>query len=72
MLEVINQGPSYVPSKFYSWVGEGCTPTNAFCQFNSPPWFFTTFTEPTTDDIELRICHDEPLVDKYVMQKANQ
>ena len=38
------------------WDGEGCGPTNTCCEFNNPPWFCTTLSQPTTDDIELRIC----------------
>ena len=41
------------------WDGEGCGATNACCQFNTPPWFCTTLPQPTTDDLELRICHDQ-------------
>ena len=41
------------------WDGEGCvnTVSNSCCQFNSPPWFTKTLPLPTTDDIELRLCH---------------
>ena len=44
------------------WDGEGCGATNACCQFNNPPWFCTTLPQPTTDDIEMRVCNtqDEP------------
>lgn len=41
------------------WDGKGCSPTNACCQFNTPPWFCTTLPRPTTDDLELRVCHDQ-------------
>ena len=58
------------------WDGEGCGPTSTCCQLNNPPWFCTTLPQPSTDDIELRICADQPLsnediyvqhVDIYVM-----
>ena len=58
------------------WDGEGCSPTGSCCPLNNPPQFCTTLPQPTTDDIELRICCDEPtthedalvqLVDIYVM-----
>ena len=41
------------------WDGEGCGTNNACCQFNSPPWFCKDLPESTTDDIELRVCHNE-------------
>ena len=56
--------------------GDGCGPTSTCCQLNNPPWFCTTLPQPTTDDIELRICGHEgrsgedvfvQLVDIYVM-----
>ena len=38
------------------WDGEGCGPTSTCCELNNPPWFFKTLPQPTTDDIEVRIC----------------
>ena len=38
------------------WDGEGCEGANTCCQFNNPPWFCKQLPQPTTDDIELRIC----------------
>ena len=58
------------------WDGLGCGPTNACCQLNNPPWFCTALPQPTTEDIELRVCHDQAegdedlllsLVDLYIM-----
>ena len=40
------------------WDGEGCGKNNACCRFNSPPWFCKDLPESTTDDIELRVCHN--------------
>ena len=76
-----NPGPGYSRTEVYQddplWDGEGCGPTSTCCQFNNPPWFCTTLPQPTTDDIELRICagleriSDEDvhiqLVDIYIM-----
>ena len=39
------------------WDGEGCTSTSTCCQFNNPPWFTKNLPNPTTDDIELRLCY---------------
>ena len=38
------------------WDGEGCGPTSSCCQFNSPPWFCKELRQPTTDDVEVRVC----------------
>ena len=48
-------------SVFYSnstlWDGTGCEGNvNQCCRFNNPPWFYKTLPEPTTDDIEFRMC----------------
>ena len=55
-----NPGPVWSLTALYPddplWDGEGCGPTSTCCQFNNPPWFCTTLPQPTTDDIELRIC----------------
>ena len=49
--------------QFYSedplWDGAGCGGTSTCCQFNNPPWFCKHLPQPTTDDIELRLCSDE-------------
>ena len=41
------------------WDGAGCGPLNTCCSFNSPPWFFKQLLQPTTNDIEMRVCRDE-------------
>ena len=48
------------------WDGGGCSPTGACCEINDPPWFCTTLPQPTTDDIEVRICADQHLGDEEV------
>ena len=45
------------------WDGKGCGAVSTCCQLNSPPWFCTSLPQPTTDDIELRICLDQPAID---------
>ena len=42
------------------WDGAGCGPANTCCSLNNPPWFLKQLPSTTTDDIEMRICHDEP------------
>ena len=39
------------------WDGEGCTSTSTCCSFNNPPYFTKQLPNPTTDDIEVRLCH---------------
>ena len=41
------------------WDGGGCGSTSSCCRFNSPPWFCKQLPQPTTDDIELRLCSDQ-------------
>ena len=41
------------------WDGAGCGPQSTCCSFNSPPWFYKQLPQPTTDDIEMRVCRDE-------------
>ena len=57
------------------WDGQGCGSESSCCEFNTPPWFCRALSEPTTDDIEVRICanarmatEDSPvqLVELYV------
>ena len=41
------------------WDGSGCAPASECCNFNSPPWFCKKLLQPSTDNIELRVCRDE-------------
>jgi hypothetical protein len=58
-----NPGPGFVLGEVYPdnplWDDEGCGPNNACCLLNRPPWFCTVLPQPTSDDLELRICHDQ-------------
>ena len=49
------------------WDGERCDATEHSC-CNPPdlPWFCKELPEPTSDDLEVRICTDQPLVDEDV------
>ena len=38
------------------WDGQGCGPTSTCCSFNRPPWFCKQLPQPTTDDLDLRVC----------------
>jgi len=58
--------PSFVGSDYFCeygstyfqplWDGEGCSPTDNCCSFNSPPWFNKRLPQTTTDNLELRSC----------------
>ena len=58
-----NADPTTHHNIFYGddplWDGAGCGPTNICCSFNTPPWFYKQLPQPTTDDIEMRVCRDE-------------
>ena len=41
------------------WDGQGCGSNSTCCEFNNPPWFCKQLPQPTTDDIELRLCGNE-------------
>ena len=45
------------------WNGQGCA-TSSCCSFNSPPWFCKQLPQPTTDDIELRLCSNQGTADE--------
>ena len=46
------------------WDGQGCGGTSTCCSFNNPPWFCKQIPQPTTDDIELRLCADQDTDDE--------
>ena len=46
------------------WDGQGCGGNSTCCEFNNPPWFCKQLPQPTTDDIELRICGDSTTWDE--------
>ena len=41
------------------WDGVGCTADNECCPTHNPPYFLNTLPQPTTDDIEMRVCRNE-------------
>ena len=44
------------------WDGQQCVAQEApCCTHLNMPWFFKTLNETTTEDIELRMCGDEPI-----------
>ena len=71
-----NPGPGFNFNTIYAddtlWDGEGCGATNACCQLNNPPWFCTTLPQPTTDNIEMRVCNNEAETNEdVILSSAN-
>ena len=49
------------------WDGAGCGPYSTCCSFNTPPWFYKQLPQPTTEEIELRVCSAGILVgEEYI------
>ena len=42
------------------WDGAGCGPANTCCSLNNPPWFLKQLPSNTYDDVEMRMCRDQP------------
>ena len=55
---LFNISPVFYPTNPL-WDGQECGGNGTCCEFNNPPWFCKQLPQPTTDDIELRICMDE-------------
>ena len=39
------------------WDGSGCATSSSCCSFNNPPYFTKQLSNPTSDDIEARLCN---------------
>ena len=48
------------------WDGQGCGLTSSCCTFNNPPWFCNELPQPTTDNIEVRVCTNQANSDEDV------
>ena len=59
--DTANRGPGYMHYTYYPddplWDGKGCGYTSTCCEYNTPPWFCKSLPQPTSDDLELRICN---------------
>ncbi len=58
--DTVNTGPYNYSDQYYLddilWDGEGCGPTSTCCSLHSPPWFCKSLPQPTSDDLEIRLC----------------
>ena len=50
------------------WDGKECAMSSC-CDLNKPPWFISELETDTVDDIELRLCMDQPASDEDVAIK---
>ena len=41
------------------WNGAGCETPNVCCIFNNPPLFYRDLFQPSTDDIDMRVCRGD-------------
>ena len=54
--DILNPGFLYSSDKL--WDGQQCSKEGTCCTAKSPPWFSVELPNPTSDDIEVRICGD--------------
>ena len=52
------------------WDGAGCGILNSCCSFNNPPWFYKQLSQPTADDVEMRVCRNEDNNDEDIAIKV--
>ena len=43
------------------WDGEDCHSSSSCCSLHNPPYFTKSLGQSTTDDLELRMCHYQPI-----------
>jgi hypothetical protein len=65
---------NHVAATFYGddplWDGAGCDSVgNSCCSFNNPPFFYKQLPQPTTDNIEMRICRNARIHSDLAVQK---
>ena len=54
------------------WDGSGCGPNSRCCGFNNPPWFCKQLPQPTTDDIEMRVCMNQEISNEDIALETVQ
>ena len=55
--EVHNTGMVFTDDPL--WDGQGCPSTSTCCEFNSPPFFCKTLSQPTSEILEVRLMSNE-------------
>ena len=54
------------------WDGKGCSTSNSCCAQPSLPWFYRQIPLTSNDNLEARICYDQPFADEAVLVKEIQ
>ena len=67
--ESANKDDCFVDNRLFAndplWDGHQCDNEGTCCTgTNTPPWFSVDLSNPTSDDIEVRICHDQDTADE--------
>ena len=67
--ESAHQGDCWINDMFFTsdplWDGQQCNNEGTCCTGNNtPPWFIVDLTNTSSDDLEVRICHDQPTGDE--------
>ena len=65
-------GGSGVHADDVVWDGQGCSDDNSCCSDPSLPWFYHQIPQTASEDIETRICHDQPSDDENILIKELQ
>ena len=59
----MDPSPMYTFLTIHCGTGKGVVrPAFFLCSFNNPPWFCKELPQPTTDNIEVRVCGDEGII----------
>ena len=60
----------YQFNTFYAdplWDGRGCGPLSDCCTFKNPPWFYKKLPSPTANNLEMRVCRNEPTTNEDIL-----
>ena len=64
------------PGKYYTddplWDGKGCSTNNSCCAQPNLPWFYRQIPLTSKENLEVRICCDEPFTNEAVLVKEIQ
>ena len=72
---MVNSASELVSNVFINdplWDGNGCSSNNNCCSEPNLPWFYRQLPLKANEDIETRLCHDEPSYDEDILIKEFQ
>ncbi|XP_064401534.1 uncharacterized protein LOC135347458 [Halichondria panicea] len=49
------------------WDGAGCGSNNECCTFRNPPWFYKKLGKNIENNVDMRLCRDEPVTNEDVL-----